>query len=303
MLQALQRTAPSGPALIRLLARFADADVPEPRQSLSDRLSQWLGWTDAIALSSALTGAPPSVPAAARAFGSAEEAECARVRASLVKTITGDSAFAAARRRGAGYVEPQAVPADYALFRQRYQAMQQSMETGVGNLRGRLRALLAAKTPAMGRLALLDAVMERALGERERNLLASVPVLLAGHFERLREAAQQAQDQEPAPAPDDGTQAESAASRAASTAAGSAAAAAAAAGSSAAEGSVEAKAHVQAQLQPQAPALDAAPTSAHAVAPNAWLDVFRKDMQSVLLAELDVRLQPVEGLLAALRTR
>ena len=301
MLQALQRTAPSGPALIRLLARFADADVPEPRQSLSDRLSQWLGWTDAIALSSALTGAPPSVPAAARAFGSAEEAECARVRASLVKTITGDSAFAVARRRGAGYVEPQAVPADYALFRQRYQAMQQSMETGVGNLRGRLRALLAAKTPAMGRLALLDAVMERALGERERNLLASVPVLLAGHFERLREAAQQAQDQEPAPALDDGTQAESAASRAASTAAGSAAAAAAAAGSSAAEGSVEAKAHVP--PQPQAPALDAAPTPAQAVAPNAWLDVFRKDMQSVLLAELDVRLQPVEGLLAALRTR
>jgi len=297
MLQALQRTAPSGPALIRLLARFADADVLEPRQSLSDRLSQWLGWTDAIALSSALTGAPPSVPAAARAFGSAEEAECARVRASLVKTITGDSAFAVARRRGAGYVEPQAVPADYALFRQRYQAMQQSMETGVGNLRGRLRALLAAKTPAMGRLALLDAVMERALGERERNLLASVPVLLAGHFERLRDAAQQAQDQEPAP--DDGTQAESAASRAASTAAGSAAAAAAA--GSAAEGSVEPKAHVP--PQPQAPALDAAPTPAQAVAPNAWLDVFRKDMQSVLLAELDVRLQPVEGLLAALRTR
>jgi len=297
MLQALQRTAPSGPALIRLLARFADADVPEPRQSLSDRLSQWLGWTDAIALSSALTGAPPSVPATARAFGSAEEAECARVRASLVKTITGDSAFAAARRRGAGYVEPQAVPADYALFRQRYQAMQQSMETGVGNLRGRLRALLAAKTPAMGRLALLDAVMERALGERERNLLASVPVLLAGHFERLREAAQQAQDKEPAP--DDGTQADGAASRAASTAAGNAAAA----GSSAAEGSVEPKAQVQAQPQPQAPALDAAPTPAQAVAPNAWLDVFRKDMQSVLLAELDVRLQPVEGLLAALRTR
>jgi hypothetical protein len=193
------------------------------------------------------------------------------------------------------------VPVDYALFRQRYQAMQQSMETGVGNLRGRLRALLAAKTPAMSRLALLDAVMERALGERERNLLASVPVLLAGHFERLREAAQQAQGQELEPAADDGTQAESAASRAASTAAGNAAAAAAA--GSAADGSVEPKAHVQAQPQPQAPALDAAPRPAHAVAPNAWLDVFRKDMQSVLLAELDVRLQPVEGLLAALRTR
>ena len=43
--------------------------------------------------------------------------------------------------------------------------------------------------------------------------------------------------------------------------------------------------------------------SAPAATPGAWLDVFRRDMQSVLLAELDVRFQPVEGLLAALRTR
>ncbi|MBB6186965.1 hypothetical protein HDE77_001315 [Rhodanobacter sp. MP7CTX1] len=39
-----------------------------------------------------------------------------------------------------------------------------------------------------------------------------------------------------------------------------------------------------------------------AILPGAWLDVFRKDAQNVLLAELDVRFQPVEGLLAALRT-
>ncbi len=34
----------------------------------------------------------------------------------------------------------------------------------------------------------------------------------------------------------------------------------------------------------------------------AWLDGFRRDMQGVLIAELDVRFQPVEALLAALRT-
>ncbi|WP_090058790.1 DUF3348 domain-containing protein [Luteibacter sp. 329MFSha] len=44
---------------------------------------------------------------------------------------------------------------------------------------------------------------------------------------------------------------------------------------------------------------DAPATATH----DAWLDIFRKDMQSVLLAELDVRFQPVEGLLAALRAR
>jgi len=35
---------------------------------------------------------------------------------------------------------------------------------------------------------------------------------------------------------------------------------------------------------------------------DAWLEVFRRDIQSLLLAELDLRFQPIEGLLAALRT-
>lgn len=46
----------------------------------------------------------------------------------------------------------------------------------------------------------------------------------------------------------------------------------------------------------------AAPAQATPASPGAWLEAFRQDRQSVLLAELDVRFQPVEGLLAALRT-
>jgi hypothetical protein len=38
------------------------------------------------------------------------------------------------------------------------------------------------------------------------------------------------------------------------------------------------------------------------VAAGLWLDTFRQDMHAVLLAELDTRMQPVEGLLAALRS-
>jgi hypothetical protein len=36
-------------------------------------------------------------------------------------------------------------------------------------------------------------------------------------------------------------------------------------------------------------------------APDAWLDRFRQDARDVLLAELDLRFQPVDGLLEALR--
>jgi hypothetical protein len=79
----------------------------------------------------------------------------------------------------------------------------------------------------MAKLAMVDTVMERVVGVREQSLLASVPALLETHFERLRQAPEQA--------------------------------------------------------------------------PGAWLAQFRKDMQAVLLAELDIRFEPVEGLLAALR--
>ncbi|KAB0630676.1 DUF3348 domain-containing protein, partial [Burkholderia territorii] len=42
--------------------------------------------------------------------------------------------------------------------------------------------------------------------------------------------------------------------------------------------------------------------SAPAIVPGTWLDTFRDEMQSILLAELEVRFQTVDGLLAALRT-
>jgi hypothetical protein len=260
MVQALQRTATSGPALIRLLARLAQTDVAGPSQSLSDRLSDWLGWTDAITLSGALNAAPPAHARTAGGDAGAEadaKAACERVRTTLTRAIaTATRAPSAQPRSSAGLPRsPSAQPGspagqsnspsapseppppDYADFRQRYLLLQQTMESEIGELRQKLRVLLAATTPGMARLATVDAVMERSLGVRERALFASVPTLLGAHFERLRDAQQRGADDAPMP-----------------------------------------------------PA-------------GAWLRTFLGDMQSVLLAELEARFQPVEGLLAALRTR
>jgi hypothetical protein len=234
MVQAPQRTSVRGPTFIRLLARLTDVDVSPSRQSLSDRLGQWLDWTHAVALSTSLDGKPSAVGFDVPTFGSAEENECARVRASLVSTIAGDRAFA--KEGGAN----EAV--DYSVFRQRYFAIQRKIQAATGNLRGRLRDTLAQRTVDMARLAAVDAAMERALSPREQTLFARVPALLGEHFERLRQAEQE----------------------------------------------------ILAEAQ--------ASEDTSAMAPGGWLEVFRKDVQSVLLAELDVRFQPVEGLLAALRT-
>ncbi len=212
MLQAPQRTGLSGPTLIRLLTRLTEVDAPESRQPLSDHLSQWLGWTDAIALSAALNNRPPAIAPGARQFSSAEERECERVRTTLADAIASDTAATAAKRQMPGQVSAkvaalQADDADYSNFRQRYLSLQHTMETSIGNLRSRLRGMLAAKTPEMTRLAVVDAIMDRALLPRERTLLGAIPKLLQGHFDRLRlaeqaalEAAAQAQAETAVPA-------------------------------------------------------------------------------------------------------
>lgn len=235
MVQASRRTGFTGSPLVRLLSRLTDSDVGQPRQTTAERLSQWFGWTDDISLSAALNAGPASSLSSAKASASAEEAECARVRAALTKAIASDSAAPADAT-------------DFAPLRQRYLARQQAMEAGIGPLRSRLRTTLAGRSQAMAKLAAVDVVMEQVLAVQERSLLSGVPALLEKRFRRLRQAALEAQaEQATEPAADQTTPAPSAGA--------------------------------------------------------AWQDVFHKDLQDVLLAELDFRFQPVEGLLEALRMK
>ncbi|MDE1895010.1 MAG: DUF3348 domain-containing protein [Xanthomonadaceae bacterium] len=217
-----------GPAFIRLLARFAELSPAESGRSLPDRLSQWLDWNHALALSTALEGKPAAGLEQGAAGGSAVADECAGVRRALARA--GNDACASV---AAGHAAAAAAAVDYADFRQCYLARQRAMQSATGRLRGRVRERLAATSAAMARLAEVDAAMEAALSPREHTLLAGVPALLGVRFERLRGTAG---------GPSPGT------------------------------------------------------------ARTPWLEVFRHDMQGLLLAELDVRFQPVEGLLAALRT-
>nr|WP_246794665.1 DUF3348 domain-containing protein [Burkholderia perseverans] len=288
------RTLSGAPALVRLLASLGDTGLPLPAQAaqqpLADRLSQWLSWTDAVALSSVL-GAPAPAPAGgARARDDEAAQRCRKLRATLSAAIAGDPVLAPAQavRRGAaaGFgarraqhrpaPDTPATDADFAVYRQSYLALQQLMDSDIGDLRTFLRGRLAASSPAMARLAVLDAAMERSLAARERSLFGAVPGRLAARFERLRREAlaaqtEQADQSDQSGKGDQADQVEPAP----------------AAGQSGADNAA-----------PGGPA-----ASAGAPAPLAWLDTFRKDLQSVLLAELEVRFQPVEGLLAALHTR
>ncbi|HVI56646.1 MAG TPA: DUF3348 domain-containing protein [Luteibacter sp.] len=214
-----------------MLTRLTDVDAPQSGASLPDRLSHWLDWKQAIALSTALDGKPAEPADDLPAFGQAAEDEYLRSREALVQAIANDRAFVTAGQREAQGMPSLDAANDYAPLRQRYIALQRKIQATTGSLRGDLRDMLAQASPGMARLAEVDAVMEMALSPREQSLLSKLPTLLGEYFDSLRQRAQ----------------------------------------------------------------TNGADPSA------AWLDGFRKDMQSVLLAELDVRFQPVEGLLAALR--
>ncbi|WP_374674331.1 DUF3348 family protein [Ideonella sp.] len=239
MARGTPRTRLPSSDLIRQLARLTDADAPGSTQTFAEELSQWLGWTDAIELATALNTTPAvvAVPAeAAAALAEAAQTEVQRVRDELGAVARGDAAPAPRpARRAWSPARPAVAPADPwdpATHRQRYQAAQQTFAARVGPLRERLRATLATLSPAHARLAALDAVMEQVLGPREQALLASVPQRLEPRFQ---------------------------------------------------------------QLLRQRSLTDAATASA-------GLAAFTQTLQALLRAELDTRLQPVDGLLAALRS-
>ena len=230
MAKQTARTGLTASALIRLLASLSGPQgrTREARVSFADALSQWTGWTDAIALSAALDKPVPQtvqpVPGDSPAGAAPEQAEWMRVQTTLAQAIVREAQAAGRSPLDAGL--------GYSPFRQCYVARQQAMDVAVGALRERVRGVLAGASADLARLAAVDAAMAQALAPQERRLLAALPAQLEKHYQRLR-AAQPADVQEPPGA-------------------------------------------------------------------EAWVEAFRRDLQAVLLAELEHRLQPVEGMLHAL---
>ena len=114
------------------------------------------------------------------------------------------------------------------------------MEASLRPFRLQVREVLARTSRTLAKLAALDAVFDKSLCERERQLFSTLPALLAKRFERLRQAHQPS----PADTPD-----------------------------------------------------TVNPLSSET--PPAWLTRFGQEMQAVLLAELDARLEPTLGLIEA----
>lgn len=173
----------AGSELTRLLARLAETPPPRAAPAFAEGLGRWRGWTGAVALSTALStdlGGGDAAPASG-ATGH-EEADFHRVRAALAASIA------------KGPDDDAASPADFSPYRRHCHAQQQAMHNAIAALRQRLRDALSRRSPALAKLAAIDAVMDHALSAQERTLLGLVPLRLQSHFDRMARAARDTDD-------------------------------------------------------------------------------------------------------------
>lgn len=246
MTGGLPRTTFNRSGLVRILSETMPDDI-DPQYDFGERLGQWLDFSDALALFSVLnsgTGATSAVHAKANSSVKTLHDQLARVRRNLSAAIVNDGVFS---NETAPIRFPVPLPqataasaADFLPYHRYYLAHQRDMSVAIGALRASARKALAASSPPHQQLAELDVTFEKALAGRERNLLATIPMLVAKRFaQRYQEHWDSLAD----PAGDD---------------------------------------------------------PADWAKPGGWLEAFCRDTQAVLLAELDLRLQPVAGLIAAL---
>lgn len=246
MTRALTRANFHRSRFIRVLADLSLVDGVEPGGDFAEKLGPWLNLHDAITLCAVLNASPPAAPAGAKPDARSGLAdELARIRAGLANSING----LGMPKPGRSGMElplpkpgvPLEVATDYEPYRRYYLARQRELEASIRPLRSRARELLAKASPALAKLAALDATFDAILGDRESKLLASAPWLLERRFAQLLKAHQQ---------------------RLAET------------------------------HQAENPALW--------MKTGAWLARFCQELQTLLLAELDLRLQPTLGLIEAL---
>jgi hypothetical protein len=147
-----------------------------PGPSLAERLAPWLAWTDAIALAGALDAEPPAPGTPAQASAARQQAVAAR--AAVQRLLT-----EAIERDQPDGLAADDLPADATPGR-RYRAHQQAMDRRIAPLRAQVRRALVLRSAALGRVAVLDQLLEQALAARERQLLSALPAWLDRRLQR-----------------------------------------------------------------------------------------------------------------------
>jgi hypothetical protein len=174
-------------------------DAAEAGTGFAEKLGVWIHFADAITLSAVHNDSIASPPKMQHeqhsAVRVATAAEFERIQAVLVNSITQSCSPGLGKthiKLPAPLLDlPLDLRAAYAPYGRFYEAHQRDMEMTVQPLRVNVRAALAKASPTLRKLAEMDAMFEKILRDRERQLLSKVPVLLKQRFEQLFNAHQQ----------------------------------------------------------------------------------------------------------------
>lgn len=178
---------------IRVLSDLALVDSCEPERDFAEKLSQWLNLDDAIKLHAVHASGSTVLESES---GSKQKVnlkeEFARLRSGLVRLDLPSMLIDPSHTRinfPATEIEiPKDDAVNYEPYRRQYLAHQRTMESSIRTFRVKVREVLARTSPTLAKLAALDTVFERALCERERQLLMRVPSLLEKRFKKLYQA-------------------------------------------------------------------------------------------------------------------
>jgi hypothetical protein len=261
-----------------LLSELAVAEVDASRQPFAERLGLWLDWTAAIPLSAALhAGAPApgwvlssaSAVLSASAAGKVAAEAMARVQAEITQAIATDALLTAGTPRSApgtrAATSAASVTPDDSHDFSPYRRCYQAHQQG---MQVRITALRAQVRQALAGQSAALGKLAALDGVLDQALAVRERSLLATVPSLLQARFAQLR-----------------------------------------------RAHLAAQARPpgsESPGPDPGPGPATAPAPDpapepptqpqAWLALARREMQNMLMAEMELRLQPVEGLLEALCT-
>ena len=203
-------TWPAGPGLPVLLGPTGAA--PRPAPAFVEGLGRWLGWKEAIALSTVLAqpAAAGVAPAStAQPLGLALRAQVACERAALEAEFSRVHVGMQQRLAQALDEAERAHDGSFLPWRRCCHQLQQAFEAAASALRTQARAALRRlgqatagsnlpALPHLGELAALDAALAQVLAAREQAQLALLTVLVEPHFLRhLRHPSHLRQNDDP----------------------------------------------------------------------------------------------------------
>ena len=193
MTRVVPRTNFHSSTLIRCLADLALIEAAGSAHGFAEKLGAWIHFADAIALSAVHSAGPArssQSPAEAQvrartAAGSAFR----RIQGELTESVRKSFSPKLGKAHFALPIPQLELPLDlavaYAPYPRFYEAHQRDMELRIQPLRVNVREALAQVSPQLRKFAELDALLEKILRERERQLLSTLPLILQKHFVRL----------------------------------------------------------------------------------------------------------------------